>query len=160
MTPVVSERIHALEKSLTENPDALMDLLDEIKAQGTPLVEVIPGYNRFVWVTHFYYTNQEIDNVVVYETHMPFNEERAVLEPIADTGLYAKTTIVPFDQRVYYGFSINDSLEVNCSKRQGQIISDPFNHFADEMVADLVLSMVQTPQKVTTEEGQQSMVEV
>lgn len=160
MTPVVSERIHALEKTLTENPNLLPDLLDELKAQGTPLVEVIPGYNRFVWVTHFYYTEAPIDNVVVYETHMPFNDERAKLESIANTGLYAKTTIVPFDHKVYYGFSVNDSLEVVCPKRQHKIISDPFNHFADETVSDLVLSMVQTPQKPSSDDLQQSTAEV
>jgi hypothetical protein len=145
---VVSSKIKEIEALLLQEPLALEAAIEALRTVGTPLIEEVSGYSRFLWVTHFYYANQPVEHVAVYESHIPFNEERALLEPIAGTSLYAKTTIVPYNQVVHYGFSINDSLQAVCDQRMKQLVLDPFNPFQEEQTFDgLTLSVFQTPDK-------------
>lgn len=147
MDTVESYRIRELQAAIRVNPEAHHDFLIALKKEGTPIIEEVEGYKRFVWVTHVYLANQPLENVAVYETHLPFNEERATLNPIEGTNLWYKTTIVPYGTRVHYGFSVNDSLRPECEKRVTQLQTDPLNLNPVLEVNGLMLSQATTPVK-------------
>jgi hypothetical protein len=146
MDIVVSYKIRELEEQLKTNPQAAEDFKRKYISEGSPIIEEVSGYNRFVWVTHLYFSDEKFENIVVYEDHIKFNYERAQFTRVEGTDIWYKTTIVPYGQKVNYGFVINDSLNEECEERMSKIFLDPLNKKVNK-VKDITLSQVIVPQK-------------
>lgn len=148
MDIVISYKIRALEEALKEDSKAAEAFKRKIIESGTPIIEEVEGYNRFVWVTHLYFSQEDHSNIVVHEDHIAFNYERAELTRISGTDIWYKTTIVPYGQTVNYGFVIDDSLKVTCTDRLGKVVLDP-NNKETAVVEGTLLSVVKVPQKTS-----------
>jgi hypothetical protein len=146
MDIVVSYKIRTLEDELKTSPQAADLFIQKYMREGTPIIEEVEGYNRFVWVTHLYFSDEKFENIVVYEDHIKFNYERAEFSHVEGTNIWYKTTIVPYGQTVNYGFVKNDSLLAECGDRLGKIFLDPLNTKVEE-VNGLKLSQIVVHQK-------------
>ena len=117
--------------------EAVNRFLTEIQKTGTPLVEMIPGDDKHVWVTFIWHSKEPVQNVVVFSGLTNYAYTRAVLPDIQmtkldSTDIWFKTFKVRKDARFTYQFSINDSLipeedETDDSARRAKLRSDPLN---------------------------------
>lgn len=146
MITVASEILEKMISELESGTWTSDQCVAALKDLGTPIIEEREGYSRFVWVTHVYLPETPVENVVVYEKAVEFNPERAIMNRIEGTNIFWKTTIVPYDVVVEYGFSVNDSLDPQCSVRAQRLLLDPLNKF-DGVQSALGLSAVKTPSK-------------
>lgn len=122
MTPVNSEVILKFESELEQGLVDEATCIAWLKDHGTPLMELREGYEKYLWVTHFYVAPEGVDNVVVYEPHVDFNVERAQMQRIAKSSIFAKTTLVPFNFDLQYAFSVNDTLVLDPFTR-GEVVT-------------------------------------
>ncbi len=144
MITVVSEKVQELIEGVENGKFTEAYCLDVIKSGTLPIIEEREGYSKYVWVTHFYIGEAHIENVVLYEPHIAFNPERAIMDRIEGTKIFWKTTLVPYDFKLKYAFSVNDSLLPTCAQRTKQLLIDPLNPLNTE-VENLLLSWAQTP---------------
>lgn len=131
MITVSSEVVGGLIEALQGGRIDLTTFERQILELGTPIIEEREGYSRFVWVTHVFDAQRPVSNVVLYEEGVAYNPERAVMDPIEGTNFFWKTTIVPYNHQLHYGFIVDH---------------DPTAPF-DQSRLDLSLSLVSTPVK-------------
>jgi enterochelin esterase family protein len=134
-----SPRLTALQKQIEAgNSAALRDFWQEVAAQGTPLLEPIPGDEKHVLVTFLWRSKEELKNVVVFSWfghyHGRFEIARNQMGHLPGTDLWYKTYRVRNDARSSYRLSPNDSLvpleEVkpeDWSRRMAAWQPDPLN---------------------------------
>lgn len=146
MITVASEILEKMISELESGAWTSDQCVTTLKDLGTPIIEEREGYSRFVWVTHVYVPETPVENVVVYERNVEFNPERAIMNRIEGTNIFWKTTIVPYDVVVEYGFSVNDSFDPQCVERTQRLLRDPFNKL-DGAQGAYGLSAVKTPAK-------------
>lgn len=147
MDTVISEKVKKIVECLSSNTYSEAQCKAQILEWGTPLIEEREGYSRFVWVTHFFFAGKEVENVVIYEPHITFNPERALMERFEGTSIFWKTTLVPYDFKLRYGFIVNDSLEPSCTARANSAILDPNNSEWTKEENGQMLSVIQIPIK-------------
>ena len=137
---LISPRLISLQKELSRgNRAALETFRQEIAKQGTPLVEPIPGDNRYLHVTFLWQAKGETRNVVVRvsNTALLANADyfaRAQMSRMVDTDLWYKTYRLRDDARFAYQLSPNDALTLlpslkqeDWAKRQATYQADPLN---------------------------------
>lgn len=155
--PIRSPRLVALEKQLKSGNDATLDnFWREVKQQGTPLVEPIPGDNKHVIVT-FLWRGDETTKNILLNSELTYNFNRDgqlnldLLAHLPDTNVWWKSYEVRNDARFTYYLSPNDSLvpyEMRKTKDWETLQPDPLNtrrfvvHQEDR---DWVRSVVELP---------------
>jgi enterochelin esterase family protein len=106
-----SPRLTALKKELEGgNRGALETFWQDITKQGTPLVESIPGDDRYVLLTFLWRAKEETRNVVVFGGIAGFEFAENQMARLLDTDLWYRTYRVRNDARFGYSLSPNDSL--------------------------------------------------
>jgi hypothetical protein len=108
---LMSPRLAALQEELLYgNHTALATFWREITAQGTPLIEPIPGDDIHVLVTFLWQATEEIQNVAVAGALVGWNISENQMSRMLNTDLWYKTYIMRSDTRAIYRFSLNDTL--------------------------------------------------
>ncbi len=157
-----SPRLVALEKQLKSGDAAALDnFWREIKQQGTPLVEAIPGEDKYVLVTFLWRGGAETKNVILFSA-LPggadaagdFSEDQLLRNQLVSwpgTNVWFKTSRLRKDGRFTYYLSPNDSL-LPFDQRKDEdwepLQPDPLNprHFViHEEPRDYVRSVVELP---------------
>ncbi len=102
-----SPRIAALDKELKAgNKTALENFWTEMAGKA-PLVEAIPGDEKFVWVTYLWEGNAET-HAISMAGGAPANEQYfKALHRLGDSNLWYRTDKVPRDARYTYVFMLN-----------------------------------------------------
>ena len=133
-----SPRLVRLTKEIaTAGENALNNFREEVRTQGTPLIEQIAGDETHVWVTFLWFAKEPVRNVVVFSGLTNYAYTRAVLPDIQmmqlpTTNIWFKTFKVRKDARFAYQLSVNDSLipeedETDDNARRTRLRSDPLN---------------------------------
>jgi len=119
--PICSPRLAALEKQLKSGDvAALENFWREVKQEGTPLVEPVPGDDQHVLVTFLWHGSAETKNVVLFSA-LPagadaagaFSQDellRSQLANLPGTNVWFKTHTLRKDARFTYYLSPDDSL--------------------------------------------------
>ncbi|MFY9561207.1 MAG: alpha/beta hydrolase-fold protein [Terriglobales bacterium] len=106
-----SPRLVTLEKQLKSGDAAALDnFWREVKQQGTPLVEPIPGDDQRVLVTFLWHAKTPIKNVVLVDGPAADDYPNNELTHLEGTELWYRTYRIRSDARFYYSFSVNDPL--------------------------------------------------
>ncbi len=107
--PLVSPRLIALRERLAAGDSAALDRFwQEVRAQGTPLVEPVPETPGQVLVTFLW--RAEPDTVNAYAlSELDRTLEGGRMERMPGTDVYCKSYRVRSDARFTYSLSINDS---------------------------------------------------
>lgn len=130
-TPV-SPRMTRLRRELEAGGAAALEAFwRDIRAEGTPLIEPIPGDDKDVLVTFLWRPVEEYQNVVIYCPLEPFVHEH-VMERVTGTDLWHKTYRAARDVRAPYWFCPDDSLlpwydERDWGARSARWTADPLN---------------------------------
>lgn len=121
-----------LRRELEAGHTAALDVFwRDVQAEGTPLIEPIPGDDRHALVTFLWRPAEAYRNVVLYCPLEPFVHEH-VMERLAGTDLWCKTYRVARDVRAPYWFCPDDSLlpwydERDWGARSARWTADPLN---------------------------------
>lgn len=107
----ISPRMIALRDAIREKrPRAVAEFIDQVKAHGgTPLVDDIPGEDKYVHVTFLWEGDASTRGVLI--DWYPFTVSRTAelsMIPMEDTHLWYRTLRVPRGSRFLYQLSVND----------------------------------------------------
>lgn len=102
-------------------------LWDNIKRQGTPLVETIEGDDKNVLVTFLYRSNENLESIMVYGGVPGFNYENNMLYNIENTDIWFRTFKVRNDVKFKYRFCLNYKKEFEWTDIKKNSFIDPLN---------------------------------
>jgi len=125
-----SPRLQALRKELAgRNLAALDQFWQDIKRNGTPLVEALEGDDKNVIVTFLWRATFETYNVLVWWTpYSPEHPEDYQMSHLTDTDLWYKTLRLSKGARFLYQLSPNDTLsKATNAQRYATVQADPLN---------------------------------
>jgi enterochelin esterase-like enzyme len=133
--PSDSPRIAKLKISVDSgNRDvALVQFWEEIRKNGTPLIEPIPGEPRYSWVTFLWQAKENTANVVVIDGVASGvgggDAANSKMTRLAGTDAWYRTYKVRNDAAFTYWVSPNDSLEwlITTEPRSSKAQADPLN---------------------------------
>ena len=126
----LSPRVQALEKALLAgDQSALGTFWDQVKREGTPLVEPLSDDSGYVLVTFLWRATFDIRSVLVlwnpYATEHP---EDFAMSRLRDTDVWHKTIRLPKGSRFLYQLSPNDTLtRAPNAQRYATAQADPLN---------------------------------
>jgi enterochelin esterase-like enzyme len=131
----MSPRITALHDQVVAGNDAAIDhFWHLIAAEGTPLIESLPGHDDHLLVTFVWRGTGPLQNVVLIDGPASRDLVNNCLDRMPDTDLWYRTYHLRNDARFTYMFGLNDSLievaEVSASKwaeRTANWVPDPLN---------------------------------
>ena len=108
---LLSPYLAALQQELeTGNTAALSTFWHMVMAQGTPLLERIPGDDDHVLVTFLWQQTEEIHTILVAGALVGWDVTQNQMSHLPFTDIWYKTYRMRSDIRAIYRFSINDSL--------------------------------------------------
>ncbi|MEO8973792.1 MAG: alpha/beta hydrolase-fold protein [Ktedonobacteraceae bacterium] len=96
--------------SSSGNSAALSTFWRIVMAQGTPIIEPIPGDENHVLVTFLWQQTEEIHTILVVGALVGWNVAENQMSLLPNSDLWYKTYRMRSDIRAIYRFSINDSL--------------------------------------------------
>lgn len=109
--PMNSPRIQALQKELEQgNGKAFDEFLQNVTAQGAPLVEPIEDTDDEVLITFLWVAEEDVSHVIVATFDGGFDLNQKKMIRLLDTNLWYKTYQVRNDLRMTYRIGPNDSL--------------------------------------------------
>lgn len=128
-TYIKDSRIIKLENEiLNGNSEALEKFFDDLKEQGSPLIESIANDNTNDLVTLIYRGNSKTKNVVLIPPVGMRKLENHIMDRLLDTNLFYISYIVKKDVRFSYHFSPNDPLNNDWERRWKNAENDIFNN--------------------------------
>ncbi len=110
---------------------ALASFWAEIRRDGSPLIEPIPGESNYSWVTFLWRAVGKTTNVVVVDGVAAgmggADPTKSLMSPVAGTDVWYRTYKVRNDAAFTYTLSPNDSLEKLTGPRKSKPQLDPLN---------------------------------
>ena len=110
---------------------ALASFWEEIRRDGAPLIEPIPGESNYSWVTFLWRAVGKTTNVVVVDGVAAgvggADPTKSLMSPVAGTDVWYRTYKVRNDAAFTYTLSPNDSLEKLTGPRKSKPQLDPLN---------------------------------
>jgi Domain of unknown function (DUF3327) len=110
---------------------ALASFWAEIRRDGSPLIEPIPGEPNYSWVTFLWRAVGKTTNVVVVDGVAAgmggADPTKSLMSPVAGTDVWYRTYKVRNDAAFTYTLSPNDSLEKLTAPRKSKPQLDPLN---------------------------------
>lgn len=143
--PMDSPRITGLREQIKRgNPAALPQFWAEMKKNGTPLIEPIPGDERHLLVTFLWKAEDNTRNVAVVGAINGAEPAKNQMVHLADSDVWYLSYVIRNDARFAYALAPNDSLVPLLDPARGPMAfkPDPLN---PRHLPDLYSSWVELP---------------
>jgi enterochelin esterase family protein len=128
---IESKIIMELEKKILQgNSKAVEEFCYEIEVKGTPIIEKIDGDSENDLVTFIYRTDEEVENILLISPIGWHNLQECKMKRLLQTNLWYITYKVKNDIRLFYYFSVNDSMDNDWEKRFKKSKHDKYNNNA------------------------------
>ena len=158
LAPLISPCLSVLQEALIAGNTGILEAFwQEITAQGTPLIEPIPGDANHVLVTFLWREQEPLQNILIAGAVVGWDVSENQMSRLLNTDLWYKTYRMRSDTRAIYRFSLNDSLIPwtidNMEGRLSAAQRDPLNprvfvfpsNSSDPASTDTCLSVVELP---------------